>query len=120
MTTPACSPLVARGLDLWHPAERETPATRTAREREAIRVCRDCPLLTACDQAARDLDDLGDSIWAGLTAATRARRGGRACAEKAGTIAGYRRHHRAHQKVCGACRDAWNARKRDDRAKGAA
>lgn len=119
MTTPACAPLVDRGLDLWHPGERETTRERANREREAIRVCRDCPLLVACDQAARDLDDLGDSIWAGLTAATRARRAGQACAEKRGTVAGRQRHRRAGQKVCPACRDAWNERKARDEGRAA-
>lgn len=134
MTThpePACRPIVRAGDDLWYDVERvgkgvyETKGARAARVREAKAVCATCPLRAACLAAATD-DDEG--IWGGLTRHER-RTGILRTRPKprdpatCGTTAGYRRHRRAGEPTCDACREAQrlvSRRSRAKRAKGAA
>ena len=123
MTThpePACRPHVKAGLDLWHKPAGSGQAgvtSEAARIREAKEICRTCPLIAACLAAATD-DDHG--VWGGRTREERAAT--RACGDGIGKVKGYRRHKRAGDPPCTACRNGWAAykRARDERAKEAA
>jgi hypothetical protein len=90
-------------------------------------TCRACPALAWC----RDQKPIPEMVLAGVfynerakgyRSATEFRQAVRqaaqvkepaACAEKRGTYAGYRRHCRAHEKLCDDCRQAYNAHRRE-------
>ena len=114
---PACRPIVRAGLDLWHKPSgsgESAPRAEAARIRDAKAVCATCPLTAACLAAATD-DDHG--LWGGMTRDERA--AARICGDGIGTVKGYRRHKRAGDAPCAACRNGWAAYQRAKRAKGA-
>lgn len=130
-TDAACRPYVRAGADYWHKptgSGQAHPAAEEARIRHAKAICSACPVKAACLAAATS-DDQG--VWGGMT---RGERRGRPAPKPkpkrkprtpaaCGTEAAYRRHRRAGEPTCDACREAQrlvSRRSRAKRAKGAA
>lgn len=94
--------------DLWYPDKGESP-------REALRICRQCPVRQECyDYAVANGERFG--VWGAATERTRRQdpnRGRRKPAKQScGTPAAYTRHYRNGEKPCEACREAYSAYKR--------
>lgn len=86
-------------------------------------ICSVCPVRSQCLRYALERPQL-DGVWGGATRVERAEmrrtrrvtvRTAKACGPMEGTSAGYKRHHRAKERPCEACRDAYN-RDRADRS----
>ncbi|MFZ1361445.1 MAG: WhiB family transcriptional regulator [Candidatus Nanopelagicales bacterium] len=53
--------------ELFHSPEKESPAARKLRERQAKVICNTCPVINECREWAQDTDD-GFGIYAAQTA----------------------------------------------------
>lgn len=81
-------------------------------QREAIAICRECPVIAECAMYAKEMR-ITDGVWAAGYLALPARGiRNRAYADWHGTVAGAKRHYRAGEKPCQKCSSAqWEARK---------
>ena len=95
-------------VDAWRPQHQ-----RARQERQALAICRSCPLLERCRKWVLDKDDDPTPVMVvgGMTPAERRRRkfGNEAC----GTDAGWQRHRKDGQLPCGPCAAAHNVKPRE-------
>lgn len=103
MTAAAC-----HGMDVTIFFPGNEPASQSTAWDQARAVCATCPILEDClNRALRDEEHHG--MWGGKTPRERrttARRTRRNTPAVCGTVAGYMRHHRLHERACDGCKEA--------------
>lgn len=104
------NPPCSRNPDLWFTQGNDKAALDA--KAEAIRICRTCPVLKACEKLVADLDPQY-GIWAGQNLNRQSPKVDRLTDEvlSHGTQAGAMRHRRRGETPCRACLDAEQGRK---------
>lgn len=95
-------------VDAWRPQHQ-----RARQERQALAICRSCPLLERCRKwvLSKDDDPSPVMVVGGMTPAERRRE--RFGSEVCGTDAGWQRHRKDGELPCGPCATAHNAKTRE-------
>jgi hypothetical protein len=73
------------GIDIWFPADRDTHTTtaeETSHQRQAVKICQGCPVMTECLDTAVKFEAPG--VWGGMTSYERT---------------GWRKKHLGHAKL---------------------